>query len=141
MRYNYGEKLPLRIVDEIEFWKMQEAEHTVVIRQLVPQLEAEFVTALANWENALSQTQGLATRYAEALTRYGNRVPHEVRDQIINLSAFSYRQSQGFIHLVNQLVAGSAAVRSMPVAVVVLNHIRRESEYFLGIAHSVLMNH
>ncbi|ARU62983.1 hypothetical protein CBW65_19850 [Tumebacillus avium] len=137
MRYNYGEKLPLRIVDEIEFWKMQEAEHTLVIRQL----EAEFVTALANWENALSQTQGLATRYAEALTRYGNRVPHEVRDQIINLTAFSYKQSQGFIHLVNQIVAGSAAVRSMPVAVAVLNHIRRESEYFLGISHSVLMNH
>nr|WP_027417925.1 DUF2935 domain-containing protein [Aneurinibacillus terranovensis] len=42
MQFYYGDKMPLRILDEIEFWKQQEAEHTVVIRELVSNLEGEF---------------------------------------------------------------------------------------------------
>lgn len=138
MHYAYGDKMPLRILDEVQFWKQQEAEHTVVIRQLVPNLEAPFVEALVKWEGALSQTEGLVTRYVESLVREGENVSKELRDHILNLVAFAFQQSQAFITLINQMAAGSAAVRALPVALVVLNHIRRESEYFLGVAQTVL---
>lgn len=38
--------MPLRILDEAEFWKHQEEEHPVVISELVKGLEAEYVNAL-----------------------------------------------------------------------------------------------
>lgn len=39
MQFYYGQHMPLRILDEAEFWKHQEEEHTVVIRELVTGLE------------------------------------------------------------------------------------------------------
>jgi hypothetical protein len=36
MQFYYGQQMPLRILDEAEFWKHQEEEHTVVIRELTP---------------------------------------------------------------------------------------------------------
>jgi hypothetical protein len=32
MQFYYGDRNLLRVLDEIEFWKRQEAGHTVVIR-------------------------------------------------------------------------------------------------------------
>ena len=46
MQFYYGGQMPLRILDEAEFWKHQEQEHTVVIRELVDNLEEEYVNAL-----------------------------------------------------------------------------------------------
>lgn len=46
MQFYYGQQMPLRILDEAEFWKHQEEEHTVVISELVPDLEQPFVDAL-----------------------------------------------------------------------------------------------
>jgi len=34
MQFCYGDKNHIRILEEAEFWKRQEAEHTVVIRKL-----------------------------------------------------------------------------------------------------------
>ncbi len=138
MQFAYGDRMPLRILDEVQFWKLQEAEHTVVIRQMVPQLERTFVEALERWENALSQTHAQVERYIESLVRLGHRVSKELQEQIINLTSFSFQQSQSFISLLNQIEAGSAALESIPVAKVVLHHIRRESEYFLGVAQAIL---
>ncbi|MFD2168681.1 DUF2935 domain-containing protein [Tumebacillus lipolyticus] len=138
MQFAYGDRMPLRILDEVQFWKLQEAEHTVVIRQMVPQLERTFVEALERWENALSQTHAQVERYIESLVRLGHRVSKELQEQIINLTSFSFQQSQSFISLLNQIEAGSTALKSIPVANVVLHHIRRESEYFLGVAQAIL---
>ena len=63
MRYFYGDKTPLRVLDEIEFWKRQETEHTIVIRQVATNLERDFVEKLKNWELAFSKTEGVAVRY------------------------------------------------------------------------------
>jgi hypothetical protein len=47
VQFHYDEKMPLRILDEGDFWKLQESEHTIVLRELVPNLEEEFVQALS----------------------------------------------------------------------------------------------
>ncbi|WP_126428097.1 DUF2935 domain-containing protein [Brevibacillus marinus] len=138
MRFYYEEKMPLRILDEGEFWKLQESEHTIVLRELVPNLEPPFVEALQAWEQALARTQGLFVRFIELVVRLGHRVGPELNRPIRELVQFALGQSRTFIALLNQLGSESEAMMSNPTAMVVLQHIRRESEYFIGIALAVL---
>ncbi|QQE75629.1 DUF2935 domain-containing protein [Brevibacillus composti] len=138
MQFYYDDKMPLRVLDEGEFWKQQEMEHTVVLRELAPNLEAPFVEALRAWEQSFAQTQGLFVRYVEAVVRSGDRVNEDMLRQIRELVVFAMQQSEQFIQLLNQMGSTSAPFRNNPVAASVLNHIRRESEYFIGITKALL---
>lgn len=138
MQFYYGDKMPLRILDEGDFWKHQESEHTDVIRALVPNLEPPFVEALQTWGQALAQTQAVFVRYIEAVVRSGDSVSPEIYKQVYQLVQFALDQSEQFIAFLDQLAAESHALKSNPTAVVTLNHIRRESEYFIGIAQALL---
>lgn len=69
MQYYYGNQMPLRVLDEADFWKHQEAEHTVVIRELVKNLEQEYVNTLKEWERAFTETHQLVVRYIETVNR------------------------------------------------------------------------
>ena len=134
MQFYYEEKMPLRILDEGEFWKMQESEHTQVIRALIPNLNPAFVEALKQWELAFTQTQGTFVSYVETVIRYKNGpLPPQLQCEIMVLVRFALEQSEMFIALLNQITQDPAAA-SNPTAITVLNHIRRESEYFIGIA-------
>ncbi|MGD8192226.1 DUF2935 domain-containing protein [Brevibacillus ginsengisoli] len=138
MQFYYGDMMPLRILDEGEFWKHQESEHTDVIQALVPNLEPQFVDALKKWGQAFAQTQALFVRYIETVVRSGNQVSPEVVGQILQLVKFSMAQSEQFIAFLNQLAEQSVPLKSNPTAITVLNHIRRESEYFIGITQALL---
>lgn len=138
MQFYYGEKTALRVLDEAEFWKLQESEHTVVIRELVPNLEPRFIEALKHWEQALSQTQALVRRYIETYIRSGQVLTPMFNQQVLELIQYCLRQSHHFIGLLNELGSESKALSSNPTAIAVLNHIRRESEYFIGVAQTIL---
>jgi hypothetical protein len=140
MQYYYGSQMPLRILDEVEFWKHQEEEHTVVIRELVSDLEPSFVHALKAWEKALSETHKQAVRFIETVIRSGANVSNELYQQVLELTSFCLNQSLEFIKLCEQIKNESQAVAKNPTAKVVLNHIIRESEYFVGIAQALLYN-
>lgn len=140
LQFYYGEQMPLRILDEAEFWKHQEEEHTVVIRELVSNLEENFVEALKKWESAFSQTHQQVIRYIETVVRVGAYVPSGMYHQILQLISFCLQQSQSFIQLCVQIKTQSNAVRQNQTAKVVLNHIIRESEYFTGISQALLSN-
>lgn len=141
MQFYYGDKMVLRVLDEIDFWKRQEGEHTVVIRQIVENLEEDYVKALQKWEEAFAETEGKAIRYTESVIRIGGgKIPPQIYSGIINLINFSVIQSKNFLQLLDQLISYSKAVKVNPVAIVVINHIRRESEYFIGIAQTALDN-
>lgn len=130
--------MPLRILDEAEFWKHQEAEHTVVIRELVSNLEAEFVEALKEWEAALQETHQKVVRFIESVIRSAYYVSTALQQQVLELVSFCLQQSLQFIELCRQLKTNSTAISSNPTAKVVLDHIIRESEYFIGIAQTIL---
>lgn len=85
MQFYYGPHMPLRILDEIEFWKHQEAEHTIVIRELASGLEAPYVEALKKWEEALSAAHQHAVRYIESVVRAGHYdVPEQLHQQVLH---------------------------------------------------------
>ncbi|MBO8157077.1 MAG: DUF2935 domain-containing protein [Bacillaceae bacterium] len=140
MQFYYGHQMPLRILDEAEFWKHQEEEHTVVIRELVSGLEGEYVDALKEWEQALSKTHQQVVRYIESIVRSPYYIPDQLYNSVLKLVDFCLHQSLAFIKLCQQIKNNSEAVSNNPTAKVVLDHIIRESEYFVGIAQVLLAN-
>lgn len=134
MQYYYGDYMILRLLDEAEFWKRQEKEHTVVIRQITKDLEPKYVEALKKWEEAFAETEGKLVRMVEAIIRSKNVSPND--QGMIELIKFSAYQSNQFVAFLNDMVKNSKAVSNDIVAVTVINHIRRESEYFIGITNA-----
>lgn len=138
MQFYYGEQMSLRILDEAEFWKHQEAEHTVVIRELVKNLEPQYVKALNDWEKALNDTHQQVVRWIESTIRLPVKRNPEFDRQVNHLVQFCLHQSEEFIKLCRQIRDQSAAFKGNMTAQVVMNHIIRESEYFIGIAQTIL---
>ncbi|MTI79537.1 MAG: DUF2935 domain-containing protein [Firmicutes bacterium] len=138
MQFYYGNKMPLRILDETEFWKRQEAEHTVVILQIVSNLEKKYVELLEEWGQVFNQTEAIAVRYIEMIIRAKYSLNPELEKEITQFINYSYHQSQKFILLLNEIATESKAVQNNQVALVVINHIRRESQYYIGIAKAFL---
>lgn len=139
MQFYYGQQMPLRILDEAEFWKEQEEEHTVVIRELVEGLEKKYVDALNAWEKALSETHQHVASYIESVIRSSYYIPTQLYQQVMQLVQFCLKQSEEFIELCRQIKNNSKAVSENPTAKVVMDHIIRESEYFIGIARTLLL--
>jgi Fe-Mn family superoxide dismutase len=137
MLYVYGALMPLRVLEEIRFWKMQEKEHTVVIRELVPNLEPQYVDLLQKWEYVFAQTEAAATQLIEAVIRSGQTISPELTRQVDTLLRRSADQSRAFINQLFALLQQSSAVKAIPTAPVVIQHIIRESEYFLGVLQAI----
>ncbi|SDH67788.1 protein of unknown function [Alteribacillus persepolensis] len=140
MQFYYGSQMPLRILDEAEFWKHQEEEHTVVIRELVSGLEQEYVDALNEWEKALAETHQYILRFIESVIRSNKTLSPALMQEVLRLVSFCLKQSEDFIELCRQIKTQSQAVSQNPTAQVVIDHIIRESEYFIGIAQALLYN-
>lgn len=140
MQFFYGEKNLARVLDETEFWKHQESEHTVVVRQVTPNLEAEFVSQLQQYEESFNQAQGIAVKYMESVNRSSAYISPALEQQMLQFIDFAVRQSQQFVLLLHQMLTESEAVRKNQVSVIVINHVRRESEYYIGVAQLVLYN-
>jgi Fe-Mn family superoxide dismutase len=129
----YGVLMPIRVLEEIRFWKTQEREHTEVIRALAPDLEAPFVKLMKAWERVFEQSEMAAVRLLEAALRGGLIVTPEQRAEVEGLLAASAAQSQQWVQQLAKMEQESAPIRSRPVVKAVIQHIIRESEYFLGV--------
>lgn len=138
MQFYYGDQMPLRILDEAEFWKQQEEEHTVVIREaLNDDLEAEYRNALKEWEQALSETHQKVVSYIQSVKR-SQYIYEELQADVNELVKFCLDESLQFIELCKQIKVHSAAAKDDPFAQTLLDHIIVESEYFIGIARVIL---
>ncbi|XMB85271.1 DUF2935 domain-containing protein [Mycoplasmatota bacterium WC44] len=140
MRFYFGDKNILRALDEAEFWKKQEQEHTVVIRKIVNNLEEKYVKQLEEFQEAFNQAEGVAIRYIETVIRSGGKISSELYKEIMEFINYLSLQSKQFISLLDDMLKNSVSVKSNPVSSVVINHIRRESEYFVGITQAILSN-
>lgn len=137
MQFSYGEQTPLRLLDEANFWKQHELEHTVVIRVIVPDLEKRFVEELKEWETILTKTHGQVVQLTETAVRSGNHMLPAVADRVLRLISICLEQSCRFVKFLFDILSLSQGVKSNPVAPVVIKHIIRESEYFIGISQTI----
>lgn len=138
MRLFYGDKNALRLLDEMEFWKRQESEHVTVIKTVIPNLEEKFVKHLDNFELKFIKTEGEAVRFIETVVRNCGQVCQELHEDILCLIEYAMVESECFLKLIDDILKSSKAAKGDPIAKTVLQHIRRESEYFIGIAQIIL---
>lgn len=138
MQFYYGSQMPLRVLDEAEFWKQQEAEHTVVIRELVDNLEDQYRDGLSRWERVLDSTHHHVERFVESVMRSNHQIAPQLSHQVIELVAFCQQESNAFIQFCLDIKHNSQAFTTNQTAKVVIDHIIDESEYFIGIAQTVL---
>ena len=138
MQYYYGTQMPLRVLDECEFWKLQESEHTVVIREAVQNLEQEYVDKLKKWEKDLTRTHQRVMRFMETAVRSDGTFLHSLYRDLMQLVSYCLDESQQFIHFLHQLKQKSEPIKTNFVALTIMDHIVRESEYFIGIAQTIL---
>jgi Fe-Mn family superoxide dismutase len=135
--YGYGHLLPLRILEEVRFWKEQEKEHTIVIRALIPDLEPAYVQWFAEWEAIFENSERVANQLLkQVLPGTQPPAPYIIRC-IEQLVAAACAQSREFIRQLYVLLEQSTAVQSVPLAKVVILHFIRESEYFLGVLETL----
>ncbi|WP_458414655.1 DUF2935 domain-containing protein [Schinkia sp. CFF1] len=137
MQFYYGQQMPLRVLDEAEFWKDQEKEHTIVIRVALGNLEKKYVDALKEWEQALTKTHQTVVSYVETVNR-SQYVYEQLQQQVMQLVTHCLNESTQFIELVRQIKIYSAAAKDNTIATTILDHIIRESEYFIGISRTIL---
>ncbi len=138
MQFYYGSQMPLRLLDECEFWKQQEEEHTVVIREAMPNLEQKYVERLKEWEAALRRTHQYVVRFIESVIRSAGMYSPALYQQVLQLVAHCLEQSQQFIRFLNRMMQESRVIQSSLIAMTIMKHIIRESEYFIGIAQTIL---
>lgn len=138
MLYVYGPYLPVRILEEIRFWKEQEKEHTDVIKAIVPTLEPPYVKLLDDWSKVFEETEKAANDLLQhTLQVQHNQLHPELLKQIERLLDASFRQSREWVRQLYIVLDQSAAVKAIPLAKVVILHIIRESEYFLGVLETL----
>jgi len=140
VQFYYGHQMPLRVLDEAEFWKKQEAEHTVVIREAFDGLEPGFVDALKQWEQVLAATHQKVAGYIESVIRSPYLYGH-LYHQVMQLVHYCLEESTAFIDFIRRIKTESRAAKDNPVAQTILDHIIQESEYFIGIARVILYGH
>ncbi|QCT01359.1 Manganese/iron superoxide dismutase-like protein [Paenibacillus algicola] len=132
MLYIYGPQLPARILEEIIFWKQQEAEHTEVIKAIIPGLEQVYIKLLDDWAIVFTETEKAAEQLLPSASSHG-ALPPGIIAPIEQLVSMSMHQSKVFIQQLRLMMERSAAVQQLPLAPVVLEHIIRESQYFLDV--------
>lgn len=138
MQFYYGSQMPLRVLDECEFWKLQESEHTVVIREAVQNLEQKYVEDLKQWESALTHTHQRVIRFMETAVRSDGTFSRSLYQDLLQLVTYCLEESQQFIKFLNKLKQKSEPIKTNFVALTIMDHIIRESEYFIGIAQTIL---
>ncbi|MBP1924866.1 hypothetical protein J2Z76_000723 [Sedimentibacter acidaminivorans] len=138
MRFNYGEMNALRALEESEFWKNQESEHTQVIQEVVPDLEEDYVEKLIEYKGVFDSTLARIVQYIETIINLEDSISLEMNEEIMQIIKITIMQSQVFIDFLNKLLKDSSAVGNNPIANVVINHIRRESDYYIGVVKAFL---
>ena len=138
MQYYYGEQNILRALDEAEFWKHQEAEHAGLIPVVTPNLELQYLQRLKQYGVELSQMNAEAVKYRESVIRSRGILNRELKMQMLNLIKQCVDQSKSFSDFMTSMLYNSQAVRSNQPSQTVIQHMIRESQYFIGIDQLVL---
>ena len=138
MQFYYGEQNILRALDEAEFWKHQETEHTTVIQLVTPHLEPQYILKLEQFGEEFSRMHAELVQYVESMTRSKGMVTREMKMQMLHIIKAGLKQSKEFVAFLEEMLQSSHAVRSNQSSQTVIHHIIRESQYFIGIDQLIL---
>ena len=138
MQFYYGNQNVLRALDEAEFWKHQEAEHTGLIPVVAPELEAEYVKELEQFGLTFNAQQAEAVKFIQSVNRSRGTVDRNLNRQMLDFLHACMTESQAFCDLLQEMLKNSSAIKANAPAQTVLQHMVRESQYFIGIDQLIL---
>ena len=138
VQFYYGEQNIKRALDEAEFWKHQEAEHTNLIPVVTSNLEPQYVQRLEQLGIEIGSLHAEAVKFIAGITRSKGMVSRQLKIQMLDLIKRCVEQSQNFIGLMTEMLQHSHAVRSNQPSQTVIHHMIRESQYFIGIDQLIL---
>ncbi|MNZ69024.1 Superoxide dismutase [Mn/Fe] [compost metagenome] len=133
MLFIYGPLMPVRVMEFIQHWKVQEREHAAVILQSAPDLNRQYVQLLQAWEPIFANTAHYASQWLN------NRLAHPARpgqeEQVISsLIDTSLEQSRTYVEQLAELINRTSPDNRTPSLKTVISHSIRESNYYIGIA-------
>lgn len=134
----YGTLMPIRVMELIRHWKMQEKEHTAVILQAAPGLERQYIQLLQSWEPVFSHTAHYANQWLDEWLPYPSRLPTHAEQTVESLIDAALEQSRTYIDQLTQLCEQSSAASLPVMARTVITHSIRESNYYLGLMSAYL---
>jgi len=139
MQYYYGDKNILRALDEAEFWKHQEIEHTSVIQLVTPNLEDKYVSGLNGFGLQFSKMHAELVKYIESAVRSRGELSSGLYNEMAMAVKMSIQLSAEFVDYLNTMLGQSRSVQGNASSQTVINHIIRESQYFIGIDQLLFM--
>jgi len=128
----YGTLMPIRVMELIRHWKLQEKEHASVIVQAAPELERQYVQLLKSWEPIFSQTALYTNQWLDEWLPFPSRLPSHVEQSVEALVDAALEQSLTYVDQLRQITERTAAVSSS-LSKTVISHSIRESNYYIGL--------
>ncbi len=128
----YGTLMPVRVIEFVRHWKLQEKEHAAVILQAAPELEPQYVQLLQSWEPVFSHTAQYTNQWLDDWLPFPSRLPQHVEESVDALIDAALEQSRTYVDQLTQLTERTAAVAS-PITTTVISHSIRESNYYIGL--------
>ncbi|MFC5530358.1 superoxide dismutase [Cohnella yongneupensis] len=117
----YGDRLPIRLLDDIIASKLQELEHSTAIRELIPELEPPYVQLLRDWESAFARTREIVQLAKQEVRNSDKNRPVDSADEwrvrLPQLVQETLHQSRVFAQHLHLLQANSEAIRALPEGV------------------------
>lgn len=127
---------PIRLLEEIRFWKLQEQEHAHIVHELIPILEPRYVDLFQEWEKVFSQTRETASQLIEMWKTSSSDV-----DYYANYNAIVQRATDESAQFIEHLYAIQNGAGQLPThrnhRSNDLMHLIRDSEYFLSLVRNV----
>lgn len=124
--------MPVRVIEFIRHWKLQEKEHAAVILQAAPELEPQYVQLLQSWEPVFSHTAHYTNQWLDDWLPFPARLPAQVAESVESLIDAALQQSRTYVDQLTQLTERIAS-ESTAITKTVINHAIRESNYYIGL--------
>lgn len=134
----YGHLMPLRMLEEIRFWKMKEKEHAAMIRELYPLLEPEYAHLMGQWESVFGHMENEAGQMVRTILHQNKKSDRAQHDSVNALLNMAIHQSQEWIRHLYLLMERSPQILQNRNAPSIMNHLMNESRYFLGVFNAML---
>lgn len=131
----YGTLMPVRVMELVRHWKLQEKEHIAVILQAAPEMERQYVQLLQAWEPVFTNTAQYTNQWLDEWLPIPSRLPSYMEQTIEAVVETSLEQSRTYVDQLRQLNERTASASS-DVTKSVISHAIRESNYYIGLMSS-----
>ncbi|MGO4540088.1 Fe-Mn family superoxide dismutase [Paenibacillus sp. 2TAB19] len=129
MLFIYGKLMPVRAMELVRHWKMQEKEHNAVILLSAPLLDHQYAGLLQSWEPVFAGTVHYANQWLESWHPYPARLPEQAELTVEALIDTALEQSHRYVEQLEMLLSSNVPQSTRTI----IAHSIRETNYYRGL--------